>query len=269
MNQEQSKSDISVIAPANAPLFWQETFKIHSYEAEPSSFATPQSICRFLQEVASNHSDKLGVSGETISSVGQMWVLSQLSLKMSEYPKWHDSLSIKTWPTKRTTALRAFRDFVLFDDTSRETGKASSMWLLLDKESRRPQKIQTYLNQYTGDGHDPDMLHPIEKNLFDQQNSQISSRIFKVRASDIDYNFHVNNVCYLEWALEAILPEVRLRNFMSEFDVHFIREAKIFTLVTSECRLIDQNNNVFLHKISDADENVLALMRTTWHEKRN
>jgi acyl-ACP thioesterase len=269
MNQEQTQSDISDTAPANAPLHWQETFKIHSYEAGPSSFATPQSICRFLQEVASNHADKLGVSGEVISSAGQMWVLSQLSLKMSEYPKWHDFLSIKTWPTKRTTPLRAYRDFALFDDTSRETGKASSMWLLLDKESRRPVKIQSFLNKYTSDGHSPDLLCPIEKDLFDKQNSQISSRISKVRASDIDYNFHVNNVCYLEWALEAILPEVRLRNFMSEFDVHFIREAKIFTLVTSECRLVDQKNNVFLHRISDADENVLALMRTTWHPKRN
>ncbi|MDR3613420.1 MAG: thioesterase [Candidatus Obscuribacterales bacterium] len=269
MNQEQPKDDIPAKAPANAPLLWQETFKIHSYEAGPSSFATPQSLCRFLQEAASNHADKLGVSGEAISTIGQMWVLSQLSLRMSEYPKWHDSLSIKTWPTKRTTQLRAYRDFALFDDTSRETGKASSMWLLLDKESRRPQKIQSYLNQYTSEGHSPDMLNSIEKELFDKQNSEISSRIFKVRASDIDYNFHVNNVCYLEWALEAILPEVRLRNFMSEFDVHFMREAKIFTKVTSECRLVDHKNNVFVHRISDPDENVLALMRTTWNEKRN
>ena len=251
------------------PLRWQETFKIHSYEAGPSSFATPQSICRFLQEAASNHADKLGVSGQLLLAEGKMWVISHLSVRMSEYPKWNDLLSIETWPTKRTTTLRAYRDFTLLDDTGREIGRASSMWLLLDKESKRPQKIAKDIDKYTSDGHEPLILNSIDKELFEKQNSQIAERVFKVRASDIDYNFHVNNVCYLEWALEGISPEVRLRNFMSEFDVQFIREAKVFTKVNSECRAIDNSNNTFLHKITDdGEENVLALMRTAWQEKR-
>lgn len=268
MSEKPPKSDKILQAPANAPLLWQETFKVHSYEAGPSSFATPQSICRYLQEAASNHATKLGVSGEALVAAGQMWVLSQLSVRLSEYPKWHDFLSIKTWPTKRTTPLRAHRDFAIYDDTSREIGRASSMWLLLDKESKRPQKIHSFLNEFTSDGHSPDTLEALDKELFDKQNSQITTRTLKVRASDIDYNFHVNNVCYLEWALEALPPEVRLRNFMCELDVSFMKEAQVFGLVTSESRPVDHANNVFLHKIVDADENVLALMRTSWQEKR-
>jgi acyl-ACP thioesterase len=83
-----------------------------------------------------------------------------------------------------------------------------------------------------------------------------------VRRSDHDFNDHVNNVHYVEWALESV-PEEFLQRRVARLDIVFRQEAKAgdelesCTEIVSPCLL--------RHVISrPADGAVLATAETEW-----
>jgi acyl-ACP thioesterase len=47
-----------------------------------------------------------------------------------------------------------------------------------------------------------------------------------VCTSDIDMNEHVNNVCYVRWALDAFSVDFLQKNEVKEISVSFLAEAK-------------------------------------------
>lgn len=245
---------------------WRESFKVHSYEIGPSGFACPQSICRFLQEAASNHASEIGVSGEKLAENEQMWVLSQLSLQMRHYPRWHEVLQIETWTVTKGSNIRGFRDFVLRDDQNQIIGVASTMWLLLDKETKRPLPIPRWLIDIAKPGHSPDFINPVKETEFSGQT--VSTQEFIIRASEIDWNMHVNNVCYLEWALELLPAQFRLLNQITDLDISFVAEGIYGSAVTCECFKAENSSEIYLFRISEKSSGkVLCRLRMRWLPK--
>jgi acyl-ACP thioesterase len=248
------------------PRIWREDFKIHSYEIGPSGFASPQAICRFIQEAASNHAARLNVSAEDVARREQMWVLSNLSVRMHTYPRWHQTMRIETWPVLNDSSIRGYRDLTLHDEDDHIIGRASTMWLLLDKANRRPLKIPRWLLDVASPGHDDPILHAVVQK--DISGAPQVTQEFVIRASDIDWNMHVNNVCYLEWALEAIPAKFRLQNKVAELDVSFVGEGKYGHSVIVQSFEPQVNNQLYLHKILDQSSGkLLAMLRVFWQPK--
>ena len=52
-----------------------------------------------------------------------------------------------------------------------------------------------------------------------------NENIFKVRYGDIDSNMHVNNVRYVEWAVESLPLETVLNYELKELNVVFEKEC--------------------------------------------
>ncbi len=245
---------------------WKQDFEVHTYEIGPSLYVTPPSICRFLQEAAGNHAAKLDVSAQEIALRNQMWVLSRLSLQMENYPKLHENLHIETWPVSGRSAVRGLRDFILSDAAGLVVGKASTMWLLLDQQSKRPLRLPAWIAEVCGPGLSENIVEPLDIAMFCEIPE--NSLDLVVRASDIDYNMHVNNVCYLEWALEAVSPQCRLQRKVVHLDMLFMAEGKYGMTVTSECSREFPYEDQYLHKISEKTTGVvLALLRTRWELK--
>lgn len=70
-----------------------------------------------------------------------MWVLSRLHVQIQKYPLWRDRIQVETWATSRLGGVRAYRDFRLLDANDEPVGAATSLWLLLDVNTRRPVRI--------------------------------------------------------------------------------------------------------------------------------
>lgn len=243
MLTEQSRATLN----EPVPRLWREQFVIRSYEIGPSTFVTPQAVCRFLQEAASNHAYRLSLSTRELDRLNQMWVLSHLTLKMTNYPKWRDTLHIETWPVSPGTGIRAYRDFILRNDQGEELGRASTMWLLLNRDSRRPTRLPGWLSELTSPAISPAFMKEVKDSDFPL--SAQATQTFPVRANEIDWNLHVNNVCYVEWALEALQPLDRLHQKVVELNIEFVGEAKLGDTILSELFIL--NNETSLHKICD------------------
>jgi medium-chain acyl-[acyl-carrier-protein] hydrolase len=249
------------------PRVWREQFKVRSYDIGPSKLITPHTVCQYLQEAASNHADLLGLSAERLAELDQMWVLSHLSLKILRYPSWRETLVVQTWPVTNSSFLRAYRDFKIHNDQGEYIGCASTKWLLLNQETRKPVKLPAWLPSITSAGLEPAILNDVKEIPAGSAATRVQS--FAVRASDIDWNVHVNNVRYLDWAMESIPLELQLQYRVEELNIDFIGEGKFGDTVASEYFPAADSDPSGLHRILDQSSGkVLARLRIRWRPER-
>ena len=87
---------------------------------------------------------------------------------------------------------------------------------------------------------------------------------FKVRRSDLDINQHVNNVNYIEWAVESVPEEIYNQKTLTGLEINFRAESKYGDRVIAQSNVQD---GICLHKLSrSGDDRELAIVRTIWAE---
>ncbi len=263
--------DVALTAPPPDTL-WRETFTIRSYQVGPNGRATPQSLCRFLQEAASNHAEILQIGGEELAAQDMMWVLSRLRIRINETPKWREQITVETWPSQRTSGVRAHRDFRIYAGVVEEAlgvdrqpiAEASSIWLLLTRKNRRPVRVPEFLAQYRLPGIDEDLLAASEIPPLEHTDSQ---KEFSVCATHLDFNNHVNNVCYLEWALNTLPLETFEKYRLREILFNFLAEGQIGDSIIARSQKVTDSPLAFRHTLDSASESRrLCAIETSWSD---
>lgn len=237
---------------------WSETFRPRFYEVGPDGCITLEAIANYFQEAASNHATELGVGMEHLFQKGQSWVLSRFFIQLQQFPRWKDQVTIDTWPagTQRMFALRLFR----LRSGEQELGFGSSAWLLIDLQRRRPLR--------------PDFVHEFDEpgpaigpagqlpSKVEPPAAPASERAFTVRTSDLDMNRHVNNVKYIDWALEAVPPETRRDCRLHSLQMEFLAECREGEQVISKCA--PDGEAGYRHGIYRADAGLAAAALSCW-----
>lgn len=206
---------------------YREKYTIRSSEVAPDGKAKLQSICDLLQETAGNQALRLNFDISQLREQNLTWVLHRLHVKMDAFPAWRDEITIETWPSSGDT-LRAYRDFVIMDAKDNEIGKCLSYWLMINIESRRPVRIPEDVLKMAPS--DTDHVLEVQKGRIDFDKEPAGSKTFRVRRSDLDMNEHVNNVKYIEWALEALPSDYR----PEKIDIEFLSECREDDVLISE-----------------------------------
>lgn len=205
------------------PYFWIDSYTVHSYHADYTRRLTIPSVFNFLQESAWHHAASNGFGWHDLMSKGQIWVLSLMKVKVERLPDWNEQVQLLTW-SKGGKGLYAYRDFELFDTNGKKLISASSAWLILDAKTRRPQRADDFDRDFPSRSDRSSMDEPIVRE-HDQEKPKCKS-YFNVKTSDVDMNLHVNNVCYVRWALDAFSVDFLQANTVKEISVSFLAEAK-------------------------------------------
>lgn len=235
--------------------FYSEQFKIRSSESAPSGRVKLQSVCDLLQETAGNHALELNFDISQLHERNLTWVLQRLTVEMNRYPKWRDTVTVQTWPSSGDS-LRAYRDFLMLDENENELGRAISYWIIIDLESRRPVRIPEEILELAPAS--VDHVLPVTKERLDKKSRYDDSKTFDVRRSDLDVNRHVNNVKYIEWALEAY-PELME---VTRLDIEFHAECSYGDRILS--KIADAGAGRKSHLITRLeDDKMLALAATS------
>jgi acyl-ACP thioesterase len=83
----------------------------------------------------------------------------------------------------------------------------------------------------------------------------------------MDSNEHVNNLRYLQWAMESIPEEIRDRYYLHTIDGHFIGEAQYGHTIESLTEPEDEGK-IFTHTIRDIEsKKVCSTARTVWKDR--
>ena len=241
------------------PFFWIDDYIVHSYHTNFTRRLTIPSIFSFLQESAWHHATSNGFGWQELMDKEQIWALSVVKVKVERLPEWNEKLRLLTW-SKGGKGLYAYRDFELFDTGGQKLVSATSAWLILDAKNRKPQRTDSFDKEFPSCSTRSSVNEPIGRERENKQEKPTCSSYFNIKASDIDMNGHVNNVCYVRWVLDAFSARFLQKNAVKEINVSFLAEAKegdsVGVSLTEE-----QSKKYLATVIREADKKELAKVK--------
>jgi acyl-ACP thioesterase len=193
-------------------------FSIKSYEADRNGKLSLHTFFHYLQECAYLNALSNGFGYEFLERENAYWVLTRVLVEIEDLPKWNDEIQIRTWP-RGADGLFAVGDLGL-SKASLVIGRVSSYWMILDRDSRRPKRIDQY--QFIRSDFIPDKAieRKLEKIPLGDNSVEIGKR--RVYASDIDVNGHVNNASYVRWLIDSFSENHHAK--VKSFEINFLRE---------------------------------------------
>jgi len=200
---------------------FSKDFTISSYNLNPRGQARLTSMADFFQEMAYHHAGQLGFGFDDMNQRKTMWVLSRMRIRIDSYPGWDDKVSVETWH-KGMDRLFGLRDFRIMNHAGNVLGMASSAWLILDSETRRPVRPASDV-LHEGVGTESVFEEKLDKIQLPGQMTEMVQR--KVQFSDLDIVGHVNNVKYMEWCIDAIMTSDSMEREIRELEINFMHEA--------------------------------------------
>jgi acyl-ACP thioesterase len=204
------------------PAVWQQEFMLHSYDVDFKKSASLETVCRYFLEGAWNHAEALSVGFQELANRGQLWVLSRFLVNIQSYPNWGDTITVRTWP-RHARSVFAMRDFRLVGPTGQIMATGSSAWLVLDRKTRKPQRIDRIAEQIRATSaerateRDPAKLPALAAH---QPGMNIH-----VRYSDVDVNGHVNSCRYVSWLLDTYPLEWHQQHQALALEVNYLGET--------------------------------------------
>ncbi len=204
-----------------------------------------ETILKILENSGNAHSDKAGDNILDRSQKKLAWVLTDWKIKINEYPKYGDKIVAKTWSQTVTQIFNVFRDFELYCN-DKICAVGTTRWVVLDLETGRPCKIEQSLI---------DKYQPEEKSVFgDEKLAKIpvpecfrSETAIATRRSDIDFNGHVHNLTYLDYAMEALPEDVYNAQNFGELRITYkgaVKQGEKLVAKYAEC---DGSQIVFIY----------------------
>ncbi len=244
-----------------APPIWTEEFKVHSYEVDFKRAATLETLCRFFQEAAWNHAEALGVGYERLASDKKLWVLSRFLLEVGRHPLWGERIQVQTWP-RPVEGPFALRDFEFFDSAHKRLLTGSSAWLVLDSNTRKPQRVDKFLagipavSERRASARSPAKLSGADGS------AQITRRTIDVRHSDLDVNNHVNNARYIGWLLDSYSAEFHRDHEVRSCEVNYLGETGAGNVLAIGTHPVSEET--FEHSILGSRGSEVCRARLSW-----
>ncbi len=240
------------------------SFKVHGYESDVRGAARVTSLLNYLQESAWTHAEALGVGFSHLLEKNLAWVLGRLRLEIDFLPQWGETIVVETWPSGRDR-LYCYRDFRLLDGQKRLFAAATTSWLAVDLDTRRPQRTDSYIDLPVQVADRAFAEFAPKLPPLDPEGRESSATVC---CSHLDVNGHMNNVKYLELVLDSFPFDFCRNRFLQEVSINFINEA-----LPGERLLIrtaPADDGAFAHLLVRANDGLeLCRMRTKWSEYRD
>lgn len=242
---------------------YSKEYEVHFYEADYNLDCTMTSIINILADVGTEQSEKLGGGIQYLIDKNMAWVFYQYDVKVNRYPKYGEKL-------KATTEARGFkkfyaiREYNIYDEAGNKVVEAQAIFFLINMEKRKTMRIPE--DQYKIYGLDSDIKDTFKIERLEKLEEVTYKKDFKIRYSDIDFNRHVNNAKYVEWAIESLPLEVvrdfRLENIKVTFEKECTYGEEICAL--SSIRKEEDGTLTSIHRIENKDGVELTKLIGTW-----
>jgi acyl-ACP thioesterase len=244
---------------------FEKQFELRYFEMDRHGQASPVTMLTLLEETAADHCLSIGHSLYDLLQQGIGWVLLSGRMVMERYPLYKEKITIRTWLSDIST-FRGTRENIIFDEQGGIIGRAKGFWLFFDIKRRRPARIfDDMLEKWTIN---------TDKSLKDKNNKKIEPiktakyrKEFLVHRFDMDSNEHVNNLRYLQWAVESIPDTITDTCYLHNIDGRFVGEAQYGHTIESLTEPEDEEK-MFTHTIRDLDnKQVCSTATTVWKDR--
>ena len=129
-------------------LINKKVFPVTSADTDMFGRLRISSLVNMFIQSAITSADQLGFGYRDLQKVNLFWVLSRLTVEISNTLHWTDEAETETWP-KNIDRFIYIRDFIVRNASKTAGAKATSGWLAVNQESKRPAKIELFIFIFT------------------------------------------------------------------------------------------------------------------------
>ena len=206
-------------------MVFSQDFKITLTMLGKNIYISNKGFLSILQDAAEMHSASIGYGVTDIDETNYSWALLNWKFKFFSRPKYGETITVKTW-SRYSTKLYSYRDFEVLNSNGDVIAIATSKWILIDVLKRRVAKIEeSLISKYQPE--DRSVFGIVELDKLNEPESVLSSVNYSIRKADIDVNNHVNNLNYMDIALEAFPEDANVFNSCSEFEILYKHQIKL------------------------------------------
>lgn len=202
---------------------FEKEFTVQFGDVDMQNRLTLKGAYRLMQEAANCHSDQAGYGINNIEKTDYSWVLYEQRCRIYARPCWNTGLRIKTW-SRGAEGLICLRDFEVRTQKGDLVALASTSWLLVSASTQKMVRIPAGMMEEYG---------TVDRSVFEDPLVRLrpapeeeKTWEYTVLKRDLDINRHVNNLCYLDFALEALPSGMALEDF-DEVEVMYKKAAHL------------------------------------------
>jgi acyl-ACP thioesterase len=182
-----------------------ETRAIKSSETDFQQHLKLSAFFEMMQDLASDHADRLGVGYEALQERGLAWVLSRKKVRFFDFPHMGEMITLSTWPRGVQQKLFFMRHHEMTGADGRRLAAAASAYVLVDTQARRvvmPAALDVPMPDNSGLSALDEVLEKIPA-----EESLQPCGMVQVGYSAVDILGHVNNARYIEWVSDCFSLE--------------------------------------------------------------
>ncbi|MGL5616315.1 MAG: acyl-[acyl-carrier-protein] thioesterase [Sarcina sp.] len=197
------------------------------------------SIMDFLGDIALVHGEQGGIDFIKENADGIAQVFLDCKVIINRYPRYREKIKVTTY-VESLQKFYATRRYIAKDSNGEIVFDALALAVTIDMKRRRLTKIpERYYEIY---GVEKKEFKKPERLEIKHIDNKATEKIFKIRQTDRDSNKHVNNVRYIEWAMNAIEDERLIGYEVSEMNIKFEKEMQKEFDVKINAELIELEN---------------------------
>jgi medium-chain acyl-[acyl-carrier-protein] hydrolase len=205
-------------------LILHSAFKVTSADTDMDARLRPGALLNFLIQSAIQSADALGFGFGGLRQEKLFWVLSRMTIHINRPLKWYDIVDVETWP-KDIDGLMYLRDYILRDHSGIVVSTATSGWLAVNIETKRPGKIEgiqaTILDRLKS-------KHAIESHPEKLPGIVPDTTCEKaITYFDIDLNKHVTSTRYVDWMMDSIPSDYLVNHYPSSISINYMKENQL------------------------------------------
>ncbi|MDO9254773.1 MAG: thioesterase [Bacteroidales bacterium] len=197
-------------------------FKITSADTDMYMRVKLGGVVNLLIQSAISSAESLGFGFKGLRKQQLYWVLSRLTVEIYHPLTWNQEVEVETWP-KTIEGLLYMRDYIIRDKSQNIIARATSGWLAIDAESKRPKLL---------DGIEAEMFvylrnkHALNE-LPEKLTATTGGDAFDVQSGyfDFDLNRHVTSTRYVDWMMDTYTIDFHKINYPKRLSVNFMKET--------------------------------------------
>lgn len=242
---------------------YQKKYEINYYDVDYNLQCKLSSIVNFLCDIGNTQSESLGETIEALALKNCAWVFYKYNIRINRFPKYRDVITVET-EAVGFNKFYAYRKYTIKDQEGETLGEALALFFLINIEKRRPMRISKEQQELYSNGEE--MQKNIDMGDIRTLENEDYFKDFNIRYSDIDSNGHVNNVKYMEWAIESVPVEIIKDYELKRIKVTFEKEATYGDKVHVLAQVIKESENsiITVHTINSSENLQLTKIEIEW-----
>lgn len=185
----------------NKNLTYTNQFRVKGHEVNQDRFQTIPALLAKIQETSLDHVRMLKASLWDLSEANLTWVLLRKKLTVLRPLELDEDFSVITYPSKMDKFF-AHRDFLVFDRNKKMVSCASSVWTMINMETRKLDRIPENIQEIGVPKDLKFLIEPEKFKLIKNEFEEVDR--YKIRNYDLDWNSHVSNLVLVRHMLESL-----------------------------------------------------------------